>query len=705
MDGHRTRGPPLPPVCSPHGEPDRPEGGRDAPHTFRGLPLFPFQRRSVAGDHGREERRRRGPDRRGQDARRRLRDRVGLRGRATRGLHEPDQGALEPEVPRLPGALRRGQGRDHDRATSRSNPRRPLLVMTTEIFRNTIFEDPGAARRLRLRDLRRGPLPRRPRARHGVGGVDHLRAAAHPHRGALGHGAERRRARRVDRRGPRGHGRGDRRGDAARPPHAQDLDPRSRPALALARCGSTSSRRAGGRDARERRGRARGGRHGGRRSRRAQEEQHLGGVGEAARLPRAARAPAGRSTSRSAGADCERLARANARRELLDPERAPAHARALRRARRALRGDGRARARRHLRPLAAHGVLYHHAGMLPIDKEIVERLFTTGLVKMLFATETFSLGVNMPARTVAFHALCKFDGDQLRSASSPATTGRWPGGRGARASTTGAGSSRCSTRRGSITTTSSASSPAGPSRCVSRFNLSYSGILNLYRRVGDRVTDAWERSFARYQRDREAAREDGVRRRAAQIRARLDVLESLRLHPGRHAHAEGRAVRARERVRDRRDRGAARTAGSAAATRSSWPCSSRRWSTSRAATTTRRRPRAPSRASPCRSPCTWSPSPSTELRAPRGVPDAACPDFGVAGPVQLWAEGMDFDRVLARTSLAPGDLVRLLRMTIQMLRQVEHALAAEDPTREALRAARELIDRDVVDARRQLELG
>ena len=58
----------------------------------------------------------------------------------------------------------------------------------------------------------------------------------------------------------------------------------------------------------------------------------------------------------------------------------------------------------------ARGVLYHHAGMLPIDKEIVERLFTTGLVKMLFATETFSLGVNMPARTVAFQSLCKFDG-------------------------------------------------------------------------------------------------------------------------------------------------------------------------------------------------------------------------------------------------------------------------------------------------------
>ena len=42
-----------------------------------------------------------------------------------------------------------------------------------------------------------------------------------------------------------------------------------------------------------------------------------------------------------------------------------------------------------LRTLSAAGVAYHHAGMLPVHKEIVERLFTSGLVKMLFATETF----------------------------------------------------------------------------------------------------------------------------------------------------------------------------------------------------------------------------------------------------------------------------------------------------------------------------
>jgi ATP-dependent RNA helicase HelY len=81
------------------------------------------------------------------------------------------------------------------------------------------------------------------------------------------------------------------------------------------------------------------------------------------------------------------------------------------------------------------------------------------------------------------------------------------------------------------------------------------------------------------------------------------------------------------------------------------------------------------------------------------------PDFGIAGPVQRWAEGESLDRVLAHTTLAAGDLVRVLRMTIQLLRQAAHAVPPGDPCIPVLHEAHERIDRDVVDARRQLELG
>ncbi|MBI3648228.1 MAG: DEAD/DEAH box helicase [Actinobacteria bacterium] len=58
------------------------------------------------------------------------------------------------------------------------------------------------------------------------------------------------------------------------------------------------------------------------------------------------------------------------------------------------------------------GVASHHAGMLPVFKETVEELFEAGLVKVVFATETLSLGINMPARTVVIEDLWKFQGER-----------------------------------------------------------------------------------------------------------------------------------------------------------------------------------------------------------------------------------------------------------------------------------------------------
>jgi len=61
------------------------------------------------------------------------------------------------------------------------------------------------------------------------------------------------------------------------------------------------------------------------------------------------------------------------------------------------------------------GVVYHHSGLIPILKEIIEILYSKGLVKILFATETFAIGVNMPTKTVLFSDLEKYDNKGLRS--------------------------------------------------------------------------------------------------------------------------------------------------------------------------------------------------------------------------------------------------------------------------------------------------
>jgi superfamily II RNA helicase len=64
-----------------------------------------------------------------------------------------------------------------------------------------------------------------------------------------------------------------------------------------------------------------------------------------------------------------------------------------------------------LRSLVIKGVCYHHAGLLSPHKEIIQELFSRGLIRMLFVTETFSAGVNMPAKTVVFTGFSKITND------------------------------------------------------------------------------------------------------------------------------------------------------------------------------------------------------------------------------------------------------------------------------------------------------
>jgi superfamily II RNA helicase len=65
--------------------------------------------------------------------------------------------------------------------------------------------------------------------------------------------------------------------------------------------------------------------------------------------------------------------------------------------------------------LMEKGIAIHHSGCLPVLKEIVEILYDRGFIKLLFATETFSIGINMPTKTVIFTNIKKFDGSINRN--------------------------------------------------------------------------------------------------------------------------------------------------------------------------------------------------------------------------------------------------------------------------------------------------
>jgi hypothetical protein len=71
-------------------------------------------------------------------------------------------------------------------------------------------------------------------------------------------------------------------------------------------------------------------------------------------------------------------------------------------------------ASRELRPLLAHGIGIHHAGILPRYKQLVEQLALARLIKFVVSTETIAAGINLPARTVVFPALRKFVKQQAR---------------------------------------------------------------------------------------------------------------------------------------------------------------------------------------------------------------------------------------------------------------------------------------------------
>ncbi len=64
--------------------------------------------------------------------------------------------------------------------------------------------------------------------------------------------------------------------------------------------------------------------------------------------------------------------------------------------------------------LARRGIGFHHAGLLPILKQLVEQLFGKGLLSVVFATDTLALGVNMPARAVVIGRMSKWDGQRTR---------------------------------------------------------------------------------------------------------------------------------------------------------------------------------------------------------------------------------------------------------------------------------------------------
>lgn len=149
----------------------------------------------------------------------------------------------------------------------------------------------------------------------------------------------------------------------------------------------------------------------------------------------------------------------------------------------------------------SRGIAAHHAGLLPIFKTIVEEGFTRGWVKVVFATETLALGINMPARTVVLERLVKYNGEthaDITPGEYTQLTGR-AGRRGI--DTEGHAVVLWQTGMDPRAVAGLASKRTYPLR--SSFAPNYNMAVNLVRTVGrNRARALLEQSFAQFQADR-----------------------------------------------------------------------------------------------------------------------------------------------------------------------------------------------------------
>ncbi|MDX1691030.1 MAG: helicase-related protein, partial [Acidimicrobiia bacterium] len=165
------------------------------------------------------------------------------------------------------------------------------------------------------------------------------------------------------------------------------------------------------------------------------------------------------------------------------------------------------------------GIAPHHAGMVPAFKETVEELFAEGLVRVVFATETLALGINMPARTVVIENLSKFTGEHhelLRPGDYTQLTGR-AGRRGI----DDAGTAVVLHSRYVEFERVAGIAAAGTHPLVSSFRPSYNMAVNLVatypRSTAERLLDA---SFARFS---ELRRREQLEEQIDSIRAELEA--------------------------------------------------------------------------------------------------------------------------------------------------------------------------------------
>ncbi|MBI4982568.1 MAG: DEAD/DEAH box helicase [Candidatus Omnitrophica bacterium] len=349
-------------------------------------------------------------------------------------------------------------------------------------------------------------------------------------------------------------------------------------------------------------------------------------------------------------------------------------------------------------PLIQRGIAYHHAGMLPTLKEVIERLFTSRLLKVIFTTETFALGINMPSRSVMFDDLRKFYGRYVRNLKT--RDFYQMAGRAGRRGIDTEGFVYCRINPHKINSDEVRRIIYGkPEEVRSQLNTSYATILNLYQKYQDDLFQVYPKSLHYFQ-----SRKNDQKEALRLIESKLKLLKEMNYIYNGSLTPKGQFAKAvygyelilaelhEEKILEQLDEFGL---GVVAASAVFEPRKNQRM-ISACSKDTRKIKIA------CEE---IYDSIKQKERRYRIYPFSKEPQFHLSSAMEAWLRGTSFDKTIRLTDTDEGELVRYFRMSVQILREIYASTACSQILKDRIKEATRVINRDVVDAEKQLREG
>ena len=350
-----------------------------------------------------------------------------------------------------------------------------------------------------------------------------------------------------------------------------------------------------------------------------------------------------------------------------------------------------------LSQLIDRGIGFHHAGMLPTMKEVLERCFVSRLMKLIVTTETFALGVNMPARSVILDTVKKRGGDGFQLLRRREFLQM--AGRAGRRGMDPAGFVYVRINPQHVSFPEVQQLLHGKAEPVhSRFNTTYATLLNLYRHHGRALLDVFPKTLY-------YAQTSGPRRQLGLelMQRKLDLLEAMGYLTRKGLTAKGEfgswmygyELLLAELYTTQRLTALDPTALAVFMTAIVYE--------PRPATPLPKSHHLGKRLSElCRDPIHRIHKAETQFRI---SPKTKAPAYHLSHAMEAWMSRAPFERIVKLCDADEGEIVRYFRMAVQLLRQLAQIPTEDAALRVTAEKAMRRINRDVIDAEAQLRLG